>query len=797
MKAVFLRAIEAPVDEKAGVLRAAVPAGAATGTRFVVELESFRQVPRAPFAYWTSEHVRGAFRRHPRFHGAGRVAVSTNPLNDDPRFIRAWWEPCRTSSEARWRPWAKGGAFSPIYYDVDTVIQWDASRETYVGFLGTASRQRIRPVASVQYFFRSGLTWPRRTNGLSFRVLPAGSIFADKGPAAFVEGDDPAELLALCALINSQAFGALVQLQLARTELAQSYEVGLIQQSPIPDLPKSDQSTLAALARRVWSLKRELDTRTEISHAFVLPALLQVQGHTLQTRAQSWATFAASRQHEISGIHAQIDDRSFALYGIGPEDRRSIEAGFGAPAENEETAGENEDLEEDAPDEIDAAPSVVSLLSWSAGVAFGRFDVRLATSARRLPPEPDPFDPFPVCSPGMLTGEDGLPVDAAPPAYPFAFPVDGILVDDPGHPRDLINTVRAVFEEVFEHASARWHEATELVDARGGDLRNWFARNFFAEHVKRYSRSRRRAPIYWQLATTSASYSVWIYIHRATSDTLFRVLNDFVGPKLDHEREKLETAMRDAGPNPSRADRDALAAQEAFVDELQALRAEIARVAPLWNPDLDDGVILNFAPLWRLVPQEKSWQTECRKAWDKLAAAEYDWAQLAMHLWPERVVLKCATDRSLAIAHGLEDEFWRQDESGTWHPVEVAEAKVRKLITDRTSTTVKAALRDLLTAPAPSGNSGGRKAKGAPPRAPTPRRPAETVEDAADVDESTLEAVRAAIAAVPDGASKAEVQAATGLSDADWNRAIAALLHRGAVTRSGQKRGTRYRVGGA
>ena len=34
---------------------------------------------------------------------------------------------------------------------------------------------------------------------------------------------------------------------------------------------------------------------------------------------------------------------------------------------------------------------------------------------------------------------------------------------------------------------------------------------------------------------------------------------------------------------------------------------------------------------------------------------DYDWAHLAYSLWPDRVREKCKTDRSLAIAHGLED----------------------------------------------------------------------------------------------------------------------------------------------
>ena len=36
-----------------------------------------------------------------------------------------------------------------------------------------------------------------------------------------------------------------------------------------------------------------------------------------------------------------------------------------------------------------------------------------------------------------------------------------------------------------------------------------------------------------------------------------------------------------------------------------------------------------------------------------------------MSIWPERVVPKCVTDRSLAIAHDLEDLFWVED-GGRW-----------------------------------------------------------------------------------------------------------------------------------
>ena len=43
-----------------------------------------------------------------------------------------------------------------------------------------------------------------------------------------------------------------------------------------------------------------------------------------------------------------------------------------------------------------------------------------------------------------------------------------------------------------------------------------------------------------------------------------------------------------------------------------------------------------------------------RHTWVKLERGDYDWAHVEMNYWPDRVREKCMTDKSLAIAHGLE-----------------------------------------------------------------------------------------------------------------------------------------------
>lgn len=347
---------------------------------------------------------------------------------------------------------------------------------------------------------------------------------------------------------------------------------------------------------------------------------------------------------------------------------------------------------------IDTTNLAAELVSWAVGVAFGRFDVRLATGSRTLRPEPEPFDPLPVCSTAMLSNEDGTPLAALPAIYPVD--VAAVLVNDPGHQLDLGARVRSVFNAVFDKdADAWWADIGLALGAKGADAGTWLTHDFFDHHLRKYSKSRRRAPLIWPIGTRSGSYVVWLYAHRITADSLFQILNDIVVPKLQVEERELTQRRQDSGPDRTASQRKSIDTHERFVGELREFREQLEAVAPLWAPDLNDGIVTVLAPLWRLFTYHRAWSTELKKHWAKLAKGDYDWTHLSMRLWPERVVPKCAEDRSLAIAHGLEDVFWTQDpgNEGKWLPRQVPATSIDQLIAQRHNLATIAALQRIST----------------------------------------------------------------------------------------------------
>ncbi|ANP46081.1 BREX-1 system adenine-specific DNA-methyltransferase PglX [Candidatus Viadribacter manganicus] len=678
-------------DHKQEVLFAGITGRTSTDA-YYVQTAQFKRIPGAPFAYWIEPFVLRLFRENSTVGDQFEVRLGASTKNDG-RYIRTAWEVACVESD-KWFSLAKGGAYSPYWGDIHLVVAWRNGAHEIAAELEAKYPYLRDNIDFVLHrndpHFSPGLTWTRRTKSpLSMRVLNAGCVFADKGPSIFPRDRHLLDAtLALLAICMSKVFQHLVEVQLSAAEptgrggVARSYEVGIIEGTPIPPMSDALVSELAPIARRGWTLARAQASTLETTDAFVLPAAL-----VRRALGESFADIQAATDSVVARHYGLTDEEVGALHRWS--DRGASRDETDVEASDAEGAAEADDADDDGEEgEQESEASRPALFSWILGVAFGRFDIRLATGERGLPVEPSPFDPLPKRSPGMVP--DGQ--------LPFR-PNGGILVDEFGHSDDIAAIGEAIFARMDLALGSERITRGLSGSTNADDYRLWLRKDAFTEHIKRYSKSRRKAPIYWRLATASGGYSVWIYIHAFTRDTLLRVQNDYVAPKLIHERRQLDILRADGGANPTAAASRAIATQQTFVEELQVLHDEVARVAPLWAPELDDGVVINAAPLWRLFSATRSWQKEVKGVWEKLVAGGYDWARLAMHLWPERVVLKCAEDRSLAIAHDLEDVFWFQDADGKWKQRPAPTQTVESLIAGRASPAVKAALKSLIEAP--------------------------------------------------------------------------------------------------
>ena len=599
--------------------------------------------------------------------GVARQGVA---VPDAFRFIRAWWEPLpRTLAETkRWFPLSHGGEYSPFFRDYSFVVDWanDGERikkEVCIRY-PYLNGNWAWVVRNAGYYLQPGLGYGKRTDSFNTQVAPRGLIFSNEGSGIFPL--DWRQVWFLLGVTNSTVLAEHLN-----SFCGQHKYSGYVDKMVVPTVSPEAAAAIADAAREGYLIKRRLTEFNERSRFFSGPSA---------SCRQSVRQWLAERKNDCEAARARIrvlqESIDSNLFGRQSKEPARIDASIS---------------DDWGPERI---------VSYGIGLCFGRRPRNM-----RLPSD--------------LSGIelDDLIFSALPDPETANEESPAALLDDRGSKIDIVDRLSEALAGTFstEPGPVLEQLAHELFAESGGegDLRRWVGERFFSYHLDSYRLGRRKAPIYWQLATQSASYSVWLYAHRVTSDSFFHVQNECLVPKLAHEERRLAGLVADGGANPSSILRKEIDRQETFVQELRALRAEVARIAPLWHPDLNDGVLLTMAPLWRLVPQHRAWQKELRSAWESLASGTYDWSHLAMHLWPERVIPKCATDRSLAIAHGLEDVFWMEGSDGKWTARAKPTRPMDELVRERSSMAVKAALQSLVDAPAPQGTSKAKRAKGA------------------------------------------------------------------------------------
>ncbi|WP_273364229.1 BREX-1 system adenine-specific DNA-methyltransferase PglX [Simplicispira suum] len=575
-----------------------------------LDLESIKTFPNKSIPFDASDWIINLSSKRTRFvEQVGKAMVGCQ-IKSDVNF-RMFWE--LPEHEAigigtTWSTMFNGGSFSPFVMPLREVVRFGRNGDA----IPFHKSNHLTNIDSQQ---RAGFGWGKRGDLVDATVLPEGCVFTIEGQALPFEKGNFWPL----AYLNSRPYWYLINQICGQHKYA-----GYVNACPTPVFATEDKDRLSRLATLIVNEVRPLLAYDETCREFVSPVT------ELNRSDFNEALISLLKKHHqtaniINAAYSEINEIVYSALGISKSDQTVIEE-F---TESVGTIAGSLGLERTHQEfELSFAKQLVS---YAVGVGFGRWD---ASHGNKNPwlDEAGQQGLLPTKQLGRYIGSDRF-VELAE---------GGAAVG-----RSLYAMVSACLEQIFLESSK---SEERLSSALGVTRLEEYIESggFFTDHFDAY----RKCPIYWPLSTPSGNYTLWVYYPNLTSQTLYTAINDFVEPKLKQVGADV-TALRNKGSARTRDDERQFESLQTFELELIELRDSLLKLAPTYKPNHEDGVQITAAPLWPLF-RHKPWQKVLKDTWAKLEKGDYDWAHLAMNYWPERVREKCKTDKSLAIAHGLE-----------------------------------------------------------------------------------------------------------------------------------------------
>ena len=177
---------------------------------------------------------------------------------------------------------------------------------------------------------------------------------------------------------------------------------------------------------------------------------------------------------------------------------------------------------------------------------------------------------------------------------------DGIIpvLDDDCFADDIVTQFEKFLVAAFGAAQLGANRAF-IEQALGKDLRSYFVKDFYADHLQRYQ----KRPIYWLFSSPKGTFNALVYLHRYQPNTAGQVLG-YLRSFITKLQAKIEAADKTAAdPSASQSfrtraikERTKLARQ---LKELEDYERDVLHPLSLQHValDLDDGVKVNYLKL--------------------------------------------------------------------------------------------------------------------------------------------------------------------------------------------------------
>lgn len=548
-----------------------------------------KDIPGSPIAYWVEQYMLSLFQEQRQFSEQfyAKQGIATG---ENDRFLRQWHEisfkdldvrqeGCDSfMSQVKWHPYSKGGGVRRWYGNHFLVVNWANNGSEIRNFKDKTGKSRSK-LTNLKFQFKEGVTWSLTSSSdFSFcaRFRPSGFVFDVNGMSAFPKEDWIPRSYST-ALLNSY----VPQQALKLINPTMAFQSGDISRIPLPnknpvDLELEPVESCISLSIADWDAY-------ETSWDFATLPLLSTdhRGESLKDSYECLRRHWQSMTDEMQRLEKENNRIFIDAYGL--QGKVPLED---API-GEITLTCNPAYRYGMKESVESretrlrADTIAEFLSYAVGCMFGRYSLD---------------------SPGLILANLGESLEdylARVPTPTFKPNTDNIIpvLDGNWFADDICERFRQFLRVTF--GDAQFRENLHYIEtALGKDIRKYFTKDFYSDHVKRY----RKRPVYWMFSSPKGTFNALIYMHRYRPDTVSVLLNDYLREfisKLESERGRLEKVIDD--PNASQRERTEALKESAVVarqiDELNGWERDT--VFPLAQAkmeiDLDDGVKVNYS----------------------------------------------------------------------------------------------------------------------------------------------------------------------------------------------------------
>lgn len=585
---------------------------------YVAKSVEFDNLPNTVIGYYFGKFILKLF-KYLNLEERGYVARNGHTLTSSTHFRLFYEIPI---SSMNYRLMYNGSTYSLFYSYYRELCYWGSD--------GSILKNNPNVVLrNLSYHFLSGVGYGKRGEILDAHIFKKDMLFT-------VEGYAFSNLNNCAAIVLNSFLDSIVGQYALNLYTGQHKQTGNVNLLPMPDYA-TRQSDIERIVNAIIDIKRKwfsLDETNLEYHGLIAQMHIDTTIDAALDKMQEQLTADYARYEELV---KENDDLWMDLADINrnSEFRQTLN-NYKSRRPYEELLSIDGASSQNVIDKKVLAQEIVMEL---VGMAFGRWNTAYAKGEQAIPEFGDVFDALPFM-PVVSQGEAACPAQ-------LDVPTDGILTNNSDSSLCLASHVREVMHYLWaDRADDMEYELCQLIGCKSLQAYLASPTGFFDYHFKRYTKSRRKAPIYWLLASEDGTVDYWVYYPKLSKNTLPQLII-----RLREQQEQLRTRLNAALAAHDKTQESQIRAEQ---EQVEGMMDELNRIlAAGYVPNHDDGVPVTAAPLLHLAAS-RPWRVECEKNMELLEKGDYDWSHLAMSMYPARVTQKAKKDWCMALTHGLE-----------------------------------------------------------------------------------------------------------------------------------------------